>query len=224
MLGKVIAISSFVLALQGCYIDPTSEDRLPIPGEYESQDLVGQCRVGLSTGCFEGQVIASPSIRVSGKEFFDATELAMHFDQLVAVQSPEGSKLRGEDYQLDLVTRLDNDAFVKDFHVYMKGEYTRDGIATPNGKIFIHRLPPGEYNVRVQKDIRFDVVTKVAAIEGSTEETELRRPFCATLYQDMYVEILAGQQARPVFDDFNLHVTDANCGKTGPSQVVTVNP
>ncbi len=228
MVTRLLLLTS-VLAFSGCYVEDV-EDRSQTPSKrqnssvFEATSSNDSCEMSARTGCFEGQITSAPNIFVNGIEFFDAEDLANRFDQIIDITNDEGVALvRDQDYQVELLTPFDNKNFTEKFEIYIKGDLTDTANIRSSGSFYFNNLPKGEYEVRVQRPIKF----KVAAIQKQPSEAEAEadaqpeeevaveaeeKVYCATLYQDVAIEISPGERSLgQVFDSFKLYITDVQC-------------
>jgi hypothetical protein len=226
-------------SLSGCYVE-TLDDRPPgAPGEEvsgETEDRTqGNCRRSLGKGCFDGHVVAKKEFYVEGTQYFNADDLAAHFENLVAITDEKGAALTaGKDYQLKLVTPVDNQSFAQGFEYYLTGDTARTGKMRSTGDFSINDLGEGTYDLRVLKAIRFNIVREVERevpapadqpdAAPTIEKVTLTTPYCATLYADTVLEVRRGERAWGTFGDFRLHATDKECSAQGNQTTIALTP
>jgi hypothetical protein len=240
-----MAFRAFLMAtaaaagLSGCYVE-TLDDRPPgAPGEEvkgnDEDRSAGDCRRALGKGCFDGHVVAKKEFFVEGTQYFNADDLAAHFENLVAITDEQGAALTaGKDYQLKLVTPVDNQSFAQGFEYYMTGDTARTGKMRATGDFSINDLAEGTYDLRVLKAIRFTVTREVTRpvpapvdqpdAEPTTEVVKVTTPYCATLYADTVLEVRRGERAWATFGDFRLHATDKECSAQGNQTTISLAP
>jgi hypothetical protein len=132
------------------------------------------------------------------------------------------------------------------------GGIAKSGKVTTNGDFSINDLPEGVYDLRVERAVKFNVVmTPVASApvaqpsaspspaDGEHPDTGANatagtdapvkapapdvRPYCATLYTDVSIEIRRGKRVWNSFNDYKLHVTDRECEASPSGATVTID-
>jgi hypothetical protein len=151
---RVSVLLAVAASATGCYVQ-SAEDRAPVRGEQAArppaQD-VGECKVTLSKGCFDGHVVSKQEFFVEGKAFHNADDLATRFRELLTVQG-DGADLT--DYALELETPLDNLGYAAGFEYDLMGSVSRSGKIGPDGDFHVNELAEGQYELRVQKSVKF---------------------------------------------------------------------
>lgn len=220
------------LLATGCFVEST-DTRAPNGGAEiartggKSSDVeAGVCRFAIGKGCFDGHVLSRKEFYVDGREFFNADDFSPRFGELVSIDHGELKLAEGEKFQLTVHTKIDNDGFIDEFEYDLTGDnaVARRGAVRRTGNFSINDLPPGIYDLRVQKPIKFTVSGKVEqqATDPANPDAdpvrtveEVSRKYCATLYQDTTIEVLKGQRAQETFTHYKLHVTDLECSADG---------
>lgn len=208
-----------VLVLAGCYHEVIDERVAePTKGDGGQFDLdAGDCRITTRTGCFEGQVPSAPEIRVKGKSFFDVDSLRIRFKELIAINDAEGKALKETDYELTFLSPFDNRNFASGMEVYLKGDYAKSARVLRSGRFSVHELPQGEYEIRVQKMIPFQVTHTVAGDvreDGTVGEAKTTtKTYCATLYSESSVDVRQAERSRQVFDEYEIYLLDRECAQ-----------
>lgn len=197
------------------------------------------CQKSVVTGCLQGQVPAAPNITVEGREFFDANDLAARFKELLPPLKDRNGVVPTEGHmQLKWLTRIDNDSFADGFHVYLKGPSAQDQSVMRNGSFAIHRLQPGLYDARVQKEFKFYLIGNSQSEESADPNTEIsesnlkseaipnlndvRVAYCATFYAEESFEIRRGYRTGSViFDRFEVELSE--CGINSDEIKVQLN-
>ncbi len=212
MMIRVLGFAGVLALAVGCYHEVT-DFRGAVDDKHELSD--GECRLSKRSGCFEGQVTSAQDLRVKGKSFFDADSLRQRFKELLSLQGQNGMALTEAEYEINFLTPFDNRNFASGMEVYLKGDYAKSGRVMRSGKFSMHELPQGEYDIRVQKLIPFQVTYTAAAEpseDGASGQTDVyTKTYCATLYADSSVEIRHGQRSRQVFDEYEIYLLDREC-------------
>lgn len=235
-----LTLTAATSALTACMVEAPSDDgsgkkQLLRPGaDHGSRDPAG-CRFELGQGCLDGHVDARQQFFVEGKEFFDANDLAAHFGALLHVQAGGKDITAGgaNGYKLTLATPLDDDSFVTGFGFDLSDQdVVRSGETRTDGAFAIDDLPPGSYNLRVLKSIKFTLAppdaaspTAPGATPTPTNPTPVTPPatpqiaaadgtvkdYCATLYEDQSVNVRESQQAAEMLSNFRLRLSSGDC-------------
>lgn len=216
----------------GCFVD-SAENRTPNAGndiakigKKEADAEAGVCQFAIGKGCFEGHVLNRKAFYVEGQEFFNADDLAPRFAELISIEPGEFKLAEGEEFSLTLLSKIDNDGFIDGFEFDLTGEnaFARRGSVRRSGNFGINDIPQGNYDLRVQKPIKFSVTGKVETqvpdpanpdADPKMVIEEVTRQYCATLYQDSSIEVLKGNRAQETFNHYKLHVTDTECEAGG---------
>ena len=146
-----------VASATGCYVDSAPQQRAVQSGApplaAPTDDAAGVCQTTFSKGCFDGYIIANKEFVVDGKQFFNADELSSRFKELVTVDA--------KDFELALTTKVDNQSFLQGFEYNLTGPLVKTGTVRSNGSFAVENLPEGQYDLRVQRAVRFSVSHKV---------------------------------------------------------------
>ena len=225
------------LMVTGCFVEP-AEDRAPGSGTeivkpVRDTEESGVCRYAIGKGCFDGHVMNRKEFFVDGQEFFNADDLAPRFAELISISSDELKLVEGEEFSLNLISKVDNDGFIEDFEYDLTGDnaFARRGKLLKNGNFSVNDVPQGFYDLRVQKPIKFSVTGNVQTLvtdpatpdaEPTIKVEEVTRNFCATLYQDTTIEVVKGKRAQESFNNYKLHVTDTECAAGGNQTAITL--
>ena len=220
------------MCVTGCFVE-SSDTRAPGTGTditklgTRSADAeAGVCRFAIGSGCFDGHVLSRKEFYVDGREFFNADDFAPRFAELISVDSQELQLAEGEEFKIDLLSKIDGDGFVDEFEYDLTGDnaFARSGKVRRTGNFSVNEVPQGVYDLRIQKPIKFAVVGKVETLVTDPDNLdadpvvkieEVTRNFCATLYQDSTIEVLKGKRAQETFNHYKLHVTDTQCAAGG---------
>lgn len=225
MAFRAIILSAATLTLTtGCYVE-SMEDRAPgaqADAQPERVPSEGNCHRDLTKGCFDGNIISMKEFHVDGKTFFNADDLETRFNELITIADKDGLALTaGEDYQLALQRPLGNRNYLSEFTYDLTGNFARQDKVRNDGNFSINDLPEGNYDLRIQRPVRFDVLTHVTREPDAshpdvepTVETK-KKSYCATIYADTVLEIRRATRSAGNFSDFQLHVTDNECSAEG---------
>ena len=242
---SILVVKLATLAvLTGCSVDvskdgETTGKRISIASDDRStsRDSVS-CRFVSGHGCLNGHAGAMQGFFVDGKEFFNADDLASRLHELLQVD--KGGKLvaQGADgYRLALTTPLDNDSFISGFRYDLSGQVARSGELRRDGNFSSNDLPPGDYQLRIQRAVRFQLVTTLNTADQVPSEKEPTAPkdtgilippamhmatvnsqsdpksYCATLFSDHTISVRENQPAWININNFRLHVTAQECAQ-----------
>lgn len=232
MAFRAILFSAAALALTtGCYFETLDERSPGAPGEPPRGSPLrgeeGSCTYSLSTGCFDGYIASKQNFSVDGSAFFNADDLANRFHELVVVEGQNAAgepMVYGEDYEIQLTTKVDNKNFYADFSYDLSGEVA-SGRSIRTGRFSIDKLPEGTYDLRIQRAIKFKILQKVVRQpDGDGEPTVevVEHGRCATLYNDSTVDIRAGERARDNFNTFSIYMTDTECSADGRDTTINL--
>lgn len=162
------------------------------------------------------------------------------FTELLTVKSKQGQALATDEYQINLLTNVGNEGFAKGFSVFLKGNTVKES-SVKNNSFRMDKLHPGIYDLRVQRDIKFELVRKAKTTDVAEEDVEENgdveaedeseapksvdvqtKLFCAKLYADEVVEINAGQRTENlVIDHFSLELRNERCSEESDYQTIT---
>jgi hypothetical protein len=228
------------LLATGCFVEstdtraPNGGTEIAKTGSGKTSDAeAGICRYAIGKGCFDGHVLNRKEFYVDGREFFNADDFAPRFGELISIDQGDLKLAEGETLQLTVHTKIDNDGFIDEFEYDLTGDnaFARRGSVRRTGNFSINDVPPGIYDLRVQKPIKFTVTGKVEKLTSDPANPdadpvrtveEVSRNYCATLYQDTTVEVLKGQRAQETFSQYKLHVTDLECSAEGNQTRITL--
>ncbi|MBM4252578.1 MAG: hypothetical protein FJ146_11455 [Deltaproteobacteria bacterium] len=215
----LVANLAWLSIVTGCSVDVTKDETYPNRRLTSAVDTVGLhgCRFALGRGCLNGHVGAMQGFLVDGHEFFNADDLESRLGELIQVESQGQIVTQGTGgYAMTLITPLDNDSFVSGFRYDLSGQVARSGSVRADGQFSIDDLPAGEYQLRLQRAVRFLLESKLAQNQEPSE-TPAAKLFCATLYADNTISIRDHQSAWIDLNNFRLHMTAAECAR-GESQ------
>jgi hypothetical protein len=179
---------------------------------------------------------------VDGKEFFNADDLASRLHELLQVESDGKVVAQGEDgYRLALTTPLDNDSFISGFRYDLSGQVARSGDLHRDGNFSSNDLPAGDYQLRIQRAVRFELITTLKSSGKTPSDQDPTAPkdadaslpanihrisapataasrsepklYCATLYSDNTISVHENQPAWININNFRLHVTTQECAQ-----------
>jgi hypothetical protein len=210
---------------------------------------VTQCRTTYAKGCFDGYILATKEFTVNGKQFFDASDLATRFGELISAD------VKG--YQVALVSELDNQSFLQGFEYVLTGNSMLPGKARSNGGFSLNELAEGSYDLRVFRSVKFTASYPKAAAPAKPAEPAPAKPaeadgsvstplasesapattdpgvqdapemvtktYCATLYADTTVDVRRAKRSTETFSDFRLHVTEDECTAAGTSATISLD-
>lgn len=232
-------VTLLAVAQSGCFVDPDGDDKRfqreageisPERGTSSSSTGQGMCQYSLGRGCFDGYVGFKKDFYVAGRSFFNADDFASQFSQLLQVKDQNGGQLvAGQDFEVEILTPIDQKAFTSGFEYELVGVMVRNGKIPDSGAFSINDLMDGVgYELRIQRPIQFKI-TKLSrpvpedSLEPKASETLTPAPkdspeeksYCATLYQDSLIEIRKGLRTYERLNDFKLYFSDQEC-KTRP--------
>lgn len=209
---------ALVFMASGCYVEPAQESpekRIDTVGHATKKPKVdypaGECHFGEDRGCFDGFLSSRRSLKVAGKTFFNADDLAARFGELV-IKSQAHQDINDTSFQdsLRLDTPLDQGSFLAGFEFELNGATKRAGRLRPHGVLSLHDLAPGSYDLRLSRVIRYQTLE---VHEGQSRPES--QSACAILFADTVVEILPGQRAFENISDFELQIIGPTCGFGG---------
>lgn len=231
----------------GCYLERPKE-RVTSPGSSAEQrgphytkpdtktGTIGQCRVSSDTGCFVGALPPAPGITVGSSHFFDADDLNVRLlDEVIKIDAEQGQDLDGQKANGDevevtkprLLTRIDVKNYTKGFRIFFSGLPAVTTAEPISGGFVVHELPPGDYAIRVQKALRFEVSKKVTS-KPAADAPDAEKPVvsintvsrCLTIFHDGNIEIAAGEKTQMVFNEFDVQYVDSECAGDDASGAV----
>ena len=175
-----------VALLSGCYVDASKDGHAPLKRQPTSAHDPAQarhpeiCRFYNDNGCLNAHVDALQNFFVDGKEFFNADDLSNRLHELIHVESHgkplEPDAIGAGGYKLTLTAPLDNDSFATGFSYDLTGPVARSGEIRQSGNFNSDDLPVGDYRLRVQRSVKFQLVKLASAPatpapdQGNTQE------------------------------------------------------
>ena len=152
VLGELMRLSLFAsmsfacFILIGCSIDTGTGSRY-MPDEQNASVK----RREAPDYYIEGRVIAAPTVYLEDERFFDVNQLEIATEKVLASRlfSAEGGS-----YEVEIYPAIDNQSFVDNFEIYIKGRASYSGATEWNGQFKLTGLPEGPYHIRAQKRFR----------------------------------------------------------------------
>ncbi len=192
------------ITLTSCYVDTPTEqpltDRQKIPGK-ETLGLKEDpslCQKSPTTGCFDGYLAVKQNFSVEGQQFFNADDFGNRFKDLLSIKEQEG--------EVSFDTPIDNQNFYQGFTYDLTGEVNKSGTIRAKNTISLSNLLPGQYDLRVQRPIKFTLTHK-----NQDDGSQVQKLYCATLFSDITVEIRDDQRTWLAINDFKLYFNSDEC-------------
>ena len=244
----LVAKLATLAVLTGCSVDvskdgETTGKRLSVSSDDRSFSRdSASCHFISGRGCLNGHAGAMQGFLVDGTEFFNADDLASRLHELLRVESEGKLIAKGTDgYRLALTTPLDNDSFISGFRYDLSGQVARSGELHRDGSFTSNDLPAGDYQLRIQRAVRFQLITTLKSADKTPSDQAPATPkdadaslpanihtisapataatrsepklYCATLYSDNMISVNENQSAWVNINNFRLHVTTQECAQ-----------